>query len=173
LLAFSGSHDCGMPGKSLEYRGVSQTTLFISQTTLFHTFTMAERPCDWRCWTAGLFLETAMLATDARRCPPRSRGLLGGKLTRRAAGQMAAARKSFRGGRPLQPTLCPRCGTPAPARSRPQPTAWGRLWGIARRNGRTGPNVPLRLEAGFPRWKYHATRAGRHRRESSGGSRPR
>jgi len=34
------------------------------------------------------------------------------KLSRKEARQMAAQRKHFRGGRPLQPRPCPRCETP-------------------------------------------------------------
>ena len=59
-----------------------------------------------------LLFETAMLMTDVRECPPDREVPMARKLTRRAARQMAAARKSFRGGRPVQPKPCPRCGTP-------------------------------------------------------------
>ncbi len=53
-----------------------------------------------------------MLVGDARLHPSGREVHLARKLTPRAARQMAAARKSFRGGRPLQPRPCPRCGTP-------------------------------------------------------------
>jgi len=59
-----------------------------------------------------LFLETAILVDDARQFSSDSEVPLARKLTRDAARQMAAARKSFRGGRPLKPKPCPRCGTP-------------------------------------------------------------
>ena len=79
------------------------------------------------------------------------------KLTRRAARQMAAKRKNFRGGRPVQPKPCPRCG--APCASAVQAAAHC-----------VGPAVRERQEAArrqrsseslkrvYPRWKYHRTK---------------
>jgi len=147
--------------------------LFISQTTLFHTFTMAERPCDWRCWTAGLFLETAMLATDARSMPTRSRGLLGAQTNSPRARQMAARAKSFRGGRPLQPTLCPRCGTPCASAVQAAAHCVGPAVGDRERTAARSQRSIEDLKRDFPRWKYHATEPAVIVEKSSGGSRPR
>ena len=83
------------------------------------------------------------------------------KLTRRAAREMAAARKSFRGGRPVQPKPCPRCGAACasavqaaahcvgPAVRERQEAA--RL--VAARRLRS----PEDLKRAYPRWKYHRT----------------
>ena len=55
-----------------------------------------------------LLFETAMLVTDVAKCPPDREVPMARNLTRRAARQMAAKRKSFRGGRPVTPKPSPR-----------------------------------------------------------------
>ena len=89
-----------------------------------------------------------------------ARVCLARKLTRRAARQMAAARKSFRGGRPLQPRPCPRCGTPCASAVQ----AAAHCVGPAVRDRQRAALVAARLQRSaedlkrdFPRWKYHAT----------------
>ena len=55
------------------------------------------------------------------------------KLTRRVARAMAAARKSFRGGRPVQPKPCPRCGAPCASTVQAAAHCVGRRCGSARK----------------------------------------
>jgi len=64
---------------------------------------------------------------------------------------MAARRKRFRGGRPLQPRSCPRCGTPCPGTTQAAAHC-------------VGPNAKATVRAAappgsqYPRWKYHPTK---------------
>ena len=81
------------------------------------------------------------------------------KLTRHAARQMAAARKSFRGGRPVQPKPCPRCG--APCASAAQAAAHCVAPAIKEREAAVRAAAIARRRPGFveyPKWKYHATK---------------
>src|SRR5258706_14876398 len=80
-----------------------------------------------------LFLETAMLATGALRCPLDREGLLGAQTNspRRPSDGCRAEEFPWRPNRSNPgPVLV--AELPAPARSRPQPTAWGRPCGIAK-----------------------------------------
>ena len=61
------------------------------------------------------------------------------KLTTDAARGMAAARKDFRGGRPVKPRKCPRCGMPCASASQALAHCVGR-------------------RPQYPKFKYHATK---------------
>ena len=107
--------------------------------------------------------ETAMLVTDDSQCAAHREVSMARKLTRRAARQMAAARKSFRGGRPVQPKPCPRCG--APCASAVQAAA--HCVGPAVRERQEAARVtaarrrrsPEDLKREYPKWKYHRTKS--------------
>ena len=79
------------------------------------------------------------------------------KLTRRAARQMAAARKSFRGGRPVTPKPCPRCGAPCASAVQAAAHCVGpavRERQVAARRQRSAES----LKRVYPRWMYHRTK---------------
>jgi hypothetical protein len=83
------------------------------------------------------------------------------KLTRRAARQMAAARKSFRGGRPVTPKPCPRCGTPCASAIQ----AAAHCVGPAVRERQEAARLAAarrqlsseELKRRYPKWEYHRT----------------
>ena len=82
------------------------------------------------------------------------------KLTRREAIQMAARRKRFRGGRPLQPRSCPRCGTPCASATQAAAHCVGRNAEAAARPATAPPQSPpwADPQRECPRWKYHSTK---------------
>ena len=103
-----------------------------------------------------LIFETAMLMVDDLQYVVDSEVPLARKLTRRAARQMAAARKSFRGGRPVTPKPCPRCGAPCASAVQAAAHCVGpalRERQVAARRQRS----PESLKRDYPKWKYHRT----------------
>ncbi len=83
------------------------------------------------------------------------------KLTRRAAQQMAAARTSFRGGRPVQPKPCPRCGTPCASAVQAAAHCVGpavqEREAAGRRLAARPQRSPQDLKREYPKWRYHRT----------------
>ena len=82
------------------------------------------------------------------------------KLTHEAAGQMAALRKSFRGGRPVRPKPCPRCGAACASATQ----AAAHCVGPAVRDRQAAAVAqysPEELKRFYPKWKYHPTKPGR------------
>jgi len=109
-----------------------------------------------------LLVETAMLVTEARERPPDREVLMARKLTRRAARQMAAARKSFRGGRPVTPKLCPRCGTPCASAVQAAAHCVGPAVRERKEAARLAAARPARsaesVKRVYPSWRYHRTK---------------
>ena len=109
-----------------------------------------------------LLVETAMLVTEARERPPDREVLMARKLTRRAARQMAAARKSFRGGRPVTPKLCPRCGTPCASAVQAAAHCVGPAVRERKEAARLVAARPARSAESakrvYPSWRYHRTK---------------
>ena len=83
------------------------------------------------------------------------------KLTPRAARQMAAARESFRGGRPAKPKSCPRCGTPCASAVQAAAHCVGpavrERQEAARLVRSRAQRSPEQSKRAYPRWKYHRT----------------
>ena len=84
------------------------------------------------------------------------------KLTRRAAREMAAARKNFRGGRPVTPKPCPRCGTPCASAVQAaahcvEPAVRDRQ-AAERLAAARRQRSPESLKREYPKWKYHRTK---------------
>ncbi len=75
---------------------------------------------------------------------------------------MAAARKSFRGGRPLKPKPCPHCG--ASCRSATEAAAHCVGRSVRNREAAETPAAalpqvsPLLPSQQYPTWKYHPTK---------------
>jgi hypothetical protein len=103
-----------------------------------------------------LLLETAIML----QLTPQG-GLLARKLTRQEARQMAAARKSFGGGRPVKSAPCLRCGTPCDSAIQ----AAAHCVGPVRRDREAAERArtaaakysPETFKQQYPRWKYHAS----------------
>jgi len=80
------------------------------------------------------------------------------KLTNDAAGQMADLRKRFRGGRPVKPRPCPRCGASCASATQAAAHCVGpavRDREAARQWAALSPEERKRR---YPKWKYHRTK---------------
>jgi len=108
-----------------------------------------------------LLFETAMLVTDVAKCPPDREVPMARKLTRRAARQMARRPENFRGGRPVQPRPCPRCGTPCASAVQAAAHCVGPVVRERKEAARLAAARPTRSAESrkriYPRWKYHRT----------------
>jgi hypothetical protein len=73
---------------------------------------------------------------------------------------MAAQRKRFGGGRPLQPRPCPRCDTPCPSATQAAAHCVGRNAQTMARPPAAPPqgSQPVEPQRDYPRWKYHPTK---------------
>ena len=81
------------------------------------------------------------------------------KLTQLEASQMAARRKRFRGGRPLTPRRCPRCGAPCASATQAAAHCVGRDAQATPQPAVSAPRgSPVKLQPVYPRWKYHPTK---------------
>ena len=85
------------------------------------------------------------------------------KLTRRAARQMAAARKSFRGGRPVQTKSCPRCGAACASAVQAAAHCVGPAVRERQEAARLAAARPARsavsVKRVYPSWRYHRTKS--------------
>ena len=109
-----------------------------------------------------LLFETAMLVADVPQCVADRAVSMARNLTRRAARQMAAARKSFRGGRPVTPKLCPRCGTPCASAVQAAAHCVGPAVRERKEAARLAAARPARsaesVKRVYPSWRYHRTK---------------
>jgi hypothetical protein len=82
------------------------------------------------------------------------------KLTQQEARQMAARRKRFRGGRPLKPRSCPRCGTPCASAIQAAAHCVGRSVQATVRPAGPPPQGSQSVQAQreYPGCKYHPTK---------------
>jgi len=82
------------------------------------------------------------------------------KLTRQEARRMAARRTRFRGGRPLQPRTCPRCGAPCPSTTQAAAHCVGRNAEAVVQPAAAPPKgvESVAAQQQYPRYKYHATK---------------
>ena len=84
-------------------------------------------------------LKTAMVGFDVFESVSDDGESVAQKLTTETAREMAAARRDFRGGRPVRPRKCPRCGMACASTSHALAHCVGR-------------------KPEYPRVKYHATK---------------
>ena len=82
------------------------------------------------------------------------------KLTRKEAREMAARRKRFGGGRPLQPRACPQCRTPYASATQAAAHCVGRSAQAKMRPAAVPPqgSPSVNPQQEYPKWKYHPNR---------------
>ena len=109
-----------------------------------------------------LLCETAMFVIDVCQCLLDREGWMARKLTRRTTRQMAAARKSFRGGRPVTPKPCPRCGAPCASAVQAAAHCVGPAVRERKEAARVTAARPTRFAESvkrvYPSWRYHRSK---------------